>query len=37
MKILKIYIYRMWNKIVNPKTGIKVNLNSKIGKSILHL
>ena len=25
----------MWNKIVNPKTGIKVNLNSKMGKSIL--
>jgi uncharacterized protein YjbI with pentapeptide repeats len=25
----------MWNKIVNPKTRKKVNLNSKIGKSIL--
>ena len=25
----------MWNKIVNPKTGRKVNLNSKMGKSIL--
>ena len=25
----------MWNKIVNPKTGKKVNLNSKIGKSVL--
>ena len=25
----------MWNKIVNPTTGNKVNLNSKIGKSIL--
>ena len=22
----------MWNKIVNPKTGIKVKLNSKLGK-----
>jgi len=29
-----IYIY-MWNKIVNPKTGRKVNVNSKIGKSVL--
>jgi len=25
----------MWNKIVNPKTGRKVNLNSRIGKSVL--
>ena len=25
----------MWNKIVNPKTGRKVNVNSKIGKSVL--
>ena len=25
----------MWNKIVNPKTGRKVNINSKIGKSVL--
>ena len=25
----------MWNKIVNPKTGRKVNLNTKIGKNIL--
>ena len=25
----------MWNKIVNPKTGRKVNLNSKIGKNVL--
>ena len=25
----------MWNKIVNPKNGRKVNLNSKIGKNIL--
>ena len=25
----------MWNKIMNPKTGIKVNINSKIGKNIL--
>ena len=25
----------MWNKILNPKTGKKVNINSKIGKSIL--
>lgn len=25
----------MWNKIVNPKTGRKVNVNSKIGKNVL--
>lgn len=25
----------MWNRIVNPKTGRKVNVNSKIGKSVL--
>ena len=25
----------MWNKIVNPKTGRKVNINGKIGKSVL--
>ena len=25
----------MWNKIVNPKTGRNVNVNSKIGKNIL--
>ena len=25
----------MWNIIVNPKTGKKVNVNSKLGKSIL--
>ena len=25
----------MWKKIVNPKTGKKVNLNSKIGKRVL--
>ena len=25
----------MWNKIVNPKTGRKVNVTSKIGKSVL--
>ena len=25
----------MWNKIVNPKTGRKVNVNSNIGKKIL--
>ena len=26
---------RMWKNIVNPKTGRKVNLNSRIGKSVL--
>ena len=25
----------MWKNIVNPKTGRKVNLNSRIGKSVL--
>lgn len=25
----------MWSKIVNPKTGRKVNINSKIGKNII--
>jgi len=25
----------MWKKIVNPKTGIKINVNSKIGKNVL--
>jgi hypothetical protein len=25
----------MWNKIVNPKTGKKVNVNSKMGKNVL--
>lgn len=25
----------MWNKIIHPKTGRKVNLNSKIGKQVL--
>ena len=25
----------MWNKIVNPKTGRKINVNSKIGKNVL--
>ena len=25
----------MWNKIVNPKTGRKVDINGKIGKSVL--
>jgi hypothetical protein len=25
----------MWNRIVNPKTGRKVNVNSKMGKSVL--
>lgn len=26
----------MWNKIVNPLTGRKVNINSKLGQNILH-
>ena len=25
----------MWNKIVNPETGRKVNINGKIGKKVL--
>ena len=25
----------MWNKIVNPKTGKKVNVNSIIGKTVI--
>ena len=25
----------MWNKIVNPETGRKVNINGKIGSKIL--
>ena len=25
----------MWNKIVNPKTGRKVNINGKIGKKVI--
>jgi len=26
----------MWNKIVNPLTGRKVNINSKLGQTIIH-
>jgi len=26
----------MWNKIFNPATGRKVNINGKIGKKILN-
>ena len=32
---LSIYI-EMWNNIVNPKTGRKVALNSKLGRYILN-
>ena len=31
----KILYDRIWNRIVNPKTGRKVNVNSKIEKSVL--
>ena len=26
----------MWDKIVNPKTGRRVNINSKIGQKVLN-
>ena len=30
-----IYIYRMYSKIINPDTGLKVNIGSRLGKTIL--
>ena len=33
--INNIYLYYMYDKIVNPETGRKVNINGKLGKKIM--